>query len=116
MAKGVSIKTWRNGHCPVCKCIPCDNSFDCKRYRGQSAWQARQQPASAPTKVSKAKPELSKNKFTKNLRTQNPSISDAQIKKALKKAGYSVGCLSVLALFTTPIIWSGYKLVSWVVG
>lgn len=94
--KGVSMRESRNPACMVCKCTPCAQEERCLRARGQAAYDARKTPPAAKPK--KAKPALSKSKFIASLRAGNPSISDSQIKKAVKKAGYNTGLCGVVLL------------------
>lgn len=122
MSKGVSVKRSRNPDCNVCKCSPCAQEERCFRARGLSAYQARNAVNSAPPtkkKSSKPQPEMSKNKFIKQLRKANPTISDSDIKRALKKAGYSVGCLSAIVILAGSagmLCWGGYEIAAAVWG
>lgn len=117
MARG----SWRPENlCRHCACNPCQcDTFEQRRAAGQERYDERNEPAPAPKKKSKpkktkAKPTLSKKKFIANLRKKNPTISDGQIKTALRKAGYPTGCAVIaILLLATPVggaIWGGYEI------
>lgn len=77
-------------------------------------WKSRYEAKNAPKKkTAKAEPKLSKTKFIKKLREQNPSISDREIKKALKAAGYPTGCVvAALFLLSLPVgglVWGAVE-------
>lgn len=113
--------------CRRCACNPCQcHTHEHKKAAGQEAYDERKKvstpaPAKkkAPTKKrGKTKPKKSKASFIRKLRADNPSISDAQIKKALKKAGYS-SCLVLAIVLASPLaglVWGGIEIVRAVWG
>ena len=111
MARG----SWRPENlCRTCYCNPCQCTEEQIRegHRQRNVERVRgQEPITTPKKKKskRQKPKLSKQKFIANLRSKNPSISDYDIKKALKKAGYPVGCAIIailtLTLSTSGVIW-----------
>jgi hypothetical protein len=116
--------------CRHCSCNPCQcHTFEQKRAAGQAAYDERKASKPEPKKKKKTetkkkktetKPKISKAKFVKQLRRDNPTISDAQVKKKLKAAGYKVGCgVVAIALISSPVggvIWAGYEVVRAVWG
>jgi hypothetical protein len=113
VAKGVSMRQSRNPSCRVCNCTPCANTFECRQARGQAAYDERTTTPEPKKTKAKPTPKISKSKFIRNLKEKNPTISDAAVKKALKKAGYG-GC-AVVALFMLTafggILWGAVEII-----
>lgn len=126
--KGVSWKDARDPSCSRCACTPCQcDPHVAKRAEAQEAYDDRLETAAARARkrekknqkksAPKSRTTQSKTKFIKQLRKNNPSISDSDVKKALKKAGYSVGCgVVALVILSTPVGWVAYELAGMVWG
>lgn len=119
-------RKWRPENlCRHCACNPCQcHTHEQLWAKGKEAHdertKSRPEPKAPKAKKVKKKPSKSKSAFIRDLRKKNPSISDAQIKTALRKAGYSVGCLGVaILILSTPVgglAWGAYEIVRAVTG
>ncbi len=83
--KGVSLRKWRNNMCRICKCYPCDDSFKCRRARGQESYDARME-AKRDAEKEQRRQDRKKNRANKRAfarrQTAAMNVAEAKAKSA----------------------------------